>query len=243
MDGLDFFNPSDGGESYDPAAFERFKEQVKKNGQFVAAMQRDEKKKKKKEDALAQIILAFIKANKNSGLMVIVSELLEQNIPASFILAIIVLGNPEIRTAIDQHEKEQLALESGEKDFPMSSRPALPALNEEQQATEFSLVARFNDSTIPLKIKLALDEWGVGIFQAGTSQPFKILETVLDKTGHVKNVVIEACATVLQSYLTVSDEATFASRGHESFVSFGEFVMRGIMQKLKDQVENQKQLN
>lgn len=247
MDGLDFFSPTEGGESYDPAAFERFKEQVKKNAQFVAALQKDEKKKKKKEDALAQILLQFIQANQNSELMVIVAELLEQNIPASFILALIVLGNDDIKQAILAHEEReaQLALAAGEFPEPKEGGPEKrdPLSGREMVTSEFSLVSRFTSATISLEIKIALDEWGIGIYQAGTSQPFRILETVLDKEGHVKEIVSKATATVMQHFLVEKDPNTFRARGFSTFFSFSEFMLKSVLQKLKEQIENQKQLN
>ncbi len=246
MDGSEFFSPSEGGESYDPAAFERFKEQIKKNAQFVAAMQKDEKKKKKKEDALAQILLKFIQANQHSGLMIIVAELLEQNIPASFVLALIVLGNEDIRLAILEHEEReaQLALAAGEFPEAQAGGPEKrdPLSGREMVTSEFSLVSRFTSATISLEIKIALDEWGIGIYQAASGQPFRILETVLDKEGLVKEIVSKACATVMQNFLVEKDPATFRPRGFSTFFSFSEFLLKGILQKLKEQIENQKQL-
>ncbi len=247
MDGLDFFSPTEGGESYDPAAFERFKEQIKKNAQFVAAMQKDEKKKKKKEDALAQILLKFIQANQHSELMVIVAELLEQNIPASFILALIVLGNEDIKQAIIEHENQEarLALAAGEFPEVSANGPEKrdPLSGREMVTSEFSLVSRFSSAAISLDIKIALDEWGLGIYQAGASQPFRIIETVLDKEGLVKEIVSKACATVMQHFLVEKDPLTFRPRGFSTFFSFSEFMIKGILQKLKEQIEGQKQLN
>lgn len=245
MDGLDFFSPTEGGESYDPAAFERFKEQVKKNGQFVAALRKSEQKQKKKEDALAQILLQFIQANQNSALMILVSRLLEENIPASFILAIIILGNEEIKQAVREHEEREarLALAGGEQPIPSIFSQQDIVHDTAVASSQFSLMNRFSNATISLTIKIALDEWGVGIYQAASGQPFRVLETLLDKQGLLKNIVIDASANVLHSFLVSQDSALFGSRGYTSFFSFCEFMLKGILQKLKEQIENQKQLN
>lgn len=246
MDGSEFFQPSEGGESYDPAAFERFKEQVKKNGQFVAAIRKDEARKKKKEDALAQILLRFIQANQNSELMLLVSRLLEENIPASFILALIVLGNDYIKAAIKEHEMKQEMIEA--ERISDNNLPAVGGAQSEDltpvQAPvgEFAVSVRLSDASLPIAIRVAMDEWSSGIFNAGTTQPFRILETVLDKEGLVKGVAIEAAAFVLHEFLVKTDEATFGQRGREAYLGFSEFMLKGIMKKLKEQIENQKQI-
>lgn len=224
MDGLDFFNPSEGGESYDPAAFERFKEKIKKNAAFIAALRKGEQKQKQKEDRLAKILQKFIQSNQRTGIVMLVSRLLEENIPASFILSIIILGNEEMKIEI---EKEQLML-------PESPAPTTAV------KTDFSLITGFEDHSLPLKLKVEIDTWGKGIIEAGSGIPFRVLETSLDKEGNVKKPVIDCAANVLSDFIEMHKGPQIA---YETFYSFCEFLMKGVMKRLQKQIENQKELN
>lgn len=222
MSDLEFFNPSEGGESYDPAAFERFKEKIKKNAAFIAAARKSEQKQKQKEDRLAKILLKFIQTNQKSGILMLAAKLLEENIPPSFILAIILLGNEEVQLEL----KRETQLEA-------------PQIEAPKAAAEFSLATRFADSSLPLKVKAEIDEWGKGILEAGSAVPFRVLETALTADGQIKRIVIDCAANVLDDFLAQNGakEITF-----DACFSFCEFLMQGVMQRLQKQIENQKEL-
>lgn len=235
MSDLDFFNPSEGGESYDPAAFDRFKEKVKKNAAFMAAARKDERRQKKKEDRLAQILVAFIKSNQRSGILLLASRCLEENIPASFILSIILLGNKEMQEQVQAELKKLAAPESeGESE-------ALPQLPAQKEASEFSLITQFDaqDHSVPIAIKVQIDEWGKSIFEAGSAAPFRVLETSIDKEGNMKKVMIDLCANVLSDFVEAQAGPVQA---YDTYFSFSEFLLRGVMNALQKQVENQKEL-
>lgn len=223
MSDLEFFNPGEGGESYDPAAFERFKEKIKKNAKFIAALHKGEQKQKKKEDRLAKILLKFIQTNQKSGILMLAAKLIEENIPASFVLSIIILGNEEVRAEI---QKENL-------DLPQISAP------QTAEKTDFSLITGFVDQSLPLKIKAEIDSWGKGIIEAGLAVPFRVLETVLNKEGNVKKVVIDCAANVLDDFLTNANQPQIA---YDTCFSFCEFLIKGVMRRLQKQIENQKEL-
>lgn len=232
MSDFESFNPGEGGESYDPAAFERFKEQVKKNAAFIAAARKGEQKQKQKEDRLAKILLKFIQSNQKSGILMLAARLLEENIPASFILSIILLGNEEVQAELRKEaEANRLQLPAGETQA--SPQPPSEAPNE------FSLMARFNDASLPLKVKAEIDAWGKGIFEAGSPIPFRVLETALAPDGNLKKPVIDCAANVLDDFFA---ENGFAEIEYDNCFSFCEFFMRAVMSKLKQQIENQKEL-
>lgn len=230
MSDLEFFNPGEGGESYDPAAFERFKEQIKKNAAFVAAMRKGEQKQKQKEDKLAKILLKFIQTNQKQGILLLAAKLLEENIPPSFILSVIILGNEDLKKEL-QNAQEAPA---GSADV-RKIETAVPVANE------FSLMASFTDKTLPLKLKIEIDEWGKGIFEAGSAVPFRVLETATDKEGKIKRVLIDCTANVLQDFMESNGQAGEAV--YDTFFSFCEFLIKGIFKKLREQLENQKELN
>lgn len=225
MGDFEFFNPSEGGESYDPKAFERFKEQVKKNAAFIAAARKGEQKQKQKEDRLAKILLKFIQTNQKSGILMLAAKLLQENIPASFILSIIILGNDEIRIELEKEAKADV--------------PQLEPGIQEPQKTEFSLMARFSDSSLPLKMKAEIDAWGRNIFETGSAVPFRILETALTKEGTIKQIVIDCAANVLDDYLAQNELAHIS---YDACFSFCELFMKSVMKRLQEQIQNQKEL-
>ncbi len=234
MSDFESFSPGSASESYDPAAFERFKEQIKKNAAFMAAARKGEQKQKQKEDRLAKILLKFIQGNQKSGILLLAAKLLEENIPASFVLSIIILGNEELK------KETELALPQGEAGAIFATL-ALPPSAPNAMPSEFSLMPKFENHALPLALKAAIDEWGIGIFEAGSSAPFRVLETALTKEGSIKNVVINCTAHVLGDFLEVSNAQPLPA--HETLYSFCEFLMRGVMKQLQHQIENQKELN
>ena len=94
---LESFLGLDGGEGMDEGAFEAFKEKMRAAAAQIAAIKKEEKKARKKEDELLKILLKFVKSSHNTELVLLISRCLEQNIPAHFILSIVVLGNEEIQ--------------------------------------------------------------------------------------------------------------------------------------------------
>lgn len=225
MDGSEFFMPSEAGESYDPAAFERFKQQVQANAAFVAALRKGEQRQKQKEDRLFQILLKFIQSNQKSNIVMLVTRLLEENIPASVILAIIVLGNEQLQKEVDESVPQLVAGESVQAST--------------QKNPTMSITETLSDSSIPLRAKIAIDQWVSGIWETSSAIPFRVLETVLDKAGDVKKVVIACSANVLNDYMESMPEV---KGDYEVYMKFCEFLLRGIITNLKKQIENQKEL-
>lgn len=168
------------------------------------------------------------------------AKLLEENIPPSFILSIIILGNEEIEREL----KKEAAAE-----MPQLLAPAAPGTADfdpraadagQTQTSEFSLITRFSDESVPLVLKVKIDAWGKNIFEAGSAIPFRVLETALDKTGNIKQVVIDCAANVLSDFWETSTPAK--AFDYDTFFSFCEFLMKGIMKQLQKQIENQKEL-
>ncbi len=238
MGDLEFFNPSEGGESYDPAAFERFKEKAKKNAKFIAAIKKQEQKQKKKEDELFKILMKFFQTHTKPGILLLAARLLEQNVPPSFVLAVLLLGNEELKKEAgnflglpEPEKKEGSAAGGSPSEAPPKSTPEVHS--------EFSLIANFSDKTIPLKVKAEIDIWGKTLLEAATANPFRLIETILEKNGKIKPITIDCMANVMQDYLEHAGVEDFA---YESMYSFCEFLARGILQKIRYDIENRKLL-
>ena len=84
MSDMEFFSPGEAGESYDPAAFERFKQQMKASAAFIAAARKSEQKQKEKEDKLAKILLKFIQTNQKSGILMLARKIDGRKYSAEF---------------------------------------------------------------------------------------------------------------------------------------------------------------
>lgn len=224
---LDFFQPSEGGESYDPAAFERFKEQMQRNAAFIAAAKQSEQRQKQKEDRLAAILLKFIKNNQKSAILILASKLLEENIPASVILSIIILGNEEVQREI----KAEIARAE-------TSLQAEAGISNEQNI-DTALIPKITDHQIPPHLRVEIDAWARGIFDAASAGPFQLLATALDKQGNVKQIMIDCAANILEDFL---EHAGGKNLPYDTYFSFCEFLMKGMMQRVRQQIENQKEL-
>lgn len=226
------FRPGEGGESSDPAAFERFKEQMKKNAAFIAASKKGEQKQKQKEDRLAKILLKFIQGNKKSSILMAAAKLLEENIPPSFVLSIIVLGNEELQRETEEELKRLITgAEHGSGPEPET---------EEPQYNEFAIATRFANNALPIKLKAEIDDWARGIFEAGSSTPFNTIKTVITDEGLVKKVVIDCGVHVLTDFFETNNGPHVT---YDQFFGFCELLFRGVMKRLKEQIENQKNLN
>src|SRR5260221_3590095 len=92
-----FFSNDNRSEGMDPAAFERFKERMAAAAAQLKALQKQEQKQKKKEDELVKILLRFIQTGTRRDIMILVSRLLEQNIPAGFIVSLLLISNEDIQ--------------------------------------------------------------------------------------------------------------------------------------------------
>lgn len=238
MDGLESFFGMDAGEGMDEAAFEQFKERMKANRAHIQALKKGEQKQKKKEDKLVHIILKFIKGRKKSDLVLLVSRVLEQNMPAAFILAIILLGDEEIQDEVGIHlrlpkeqEKEFARLEA-----KMTEEKILAEQDQRQTAlTEFDAIKR----VLPLKIKIALDLWGRGIFEAASAYPYKTLRTALNHEKKISPNLIKLTAHVLFDYF----EDNEVEAEYKPVESFCHFSLKGILAKVREKIKEQKELD
>ncbi|MCH8049759.1 ATP-dependent Clp protease proteolytic subunit [Patescibacteria group bacterium] len=98
MSDLDLFGGLDaGGDTFDAAAFEKFKERMKQAAAQLKALQKQEKRQKQTEDELIRILVKFIKTGKKRDILLLVIRLLEMNVPAGFIVSLLLISNPDIQ--------------------------------------------------------------------------------------------------------------------------------------------------
>lgn len=189
MSDFEAFSGADAGaEGSDPAAFERFKERMKAASAGLAAAQAGEQKARKKEDELIKILLKFIKSNQKHDQLMLVVRLLEENIPASFIVSLLLISNKAIQEELGikllAHETESGQTGANQN----TAHGTLPT-------------AHFKEETLPPRIKNAIDSWLSEIAKRASENPDKILETVKDKEGTIKLPVIQLTVFSLRDFL------------------------------------------
>lgn len=232
---LDSFIGLDQGDGMSESAFEAFKERMKAAAAQIAAIKREEGKQKKKEEELLKILLKFVKSSSKKDLTLLISRVLEQNIPANFILAIILLGNDDIQAQVGKY----LMLQSGEQQ-----------VSDEKSLIFFSE----KDDTMPLKIKIEVDNWIKNMLSQAEETPQKLLKTGYDmemieipsefgepkieEKKTPKHVIIQLIAFVLRDFL----EQNKITEPYKKLFEFSSFIFAGILNKTQEGLDNRKLL-
>ena len=214
---LESFINLDGGEGMSEAAFEALKQRMKAASAQIAAIKKEEKKQKKKEDELIKVLLKFIKTSHKTELVLLISRCIEQNIPANFILSVIVLGNEDIQKEIGNY----LMLKAKEDEGK-----SLIFFGGENKA-------------MPLKLKIEIDRWIKNMLSQAQDRPQKLLKTAFeydDEEKILKNVLLQLASFVLRDFLEQNNE----EEEYEKLISFSKFILKGILNKTEEFLENQK---
>lgn len=247
MSDLESFGALDGGEGLDPAALERFNEQMRENAAHIAALQKAQAAQQQQEDKLVKIILKFIRTSQKKELVVLVTQLLEQNVPAGFILSLIVLGNEDIQ------EEAGIKLSLPEEDMRRLSAGALEANSrlqtvtaDKDDATASAKIILFNSdfSTLPLKVRIAIDLWSKNILAAGLGNPNKVLDSVYlpgmrgesetpDGEVYIKDIVVKTAVFVVYEFM----HANRVEGKRSEIYDFCLLLLKGIFEKIEESLK------
>ncbi len=251
MNGLDSFFGLDQPEGAISAEKVReYKARMQRNQKAMAAARQQEQRQKKKETNLAAILLRFIQTSQHGDMTALLSRCLEENIPAVFLLAVIMLGNEALQKELG------IQLEASDEPESSGSTPA-PALAESVEAQE-DLESLENPETkgalvlfgqtnhaFPLKMRMTVDLWGKNIWEAISPIPERMFKTacVLSDPSQAdpkpKETVTQLATIVLRDYFT----ANRFNAPLESLNNFSIFFMTGLFKRLKEQIKNQQQLS
>ena len=223
---LESFIGGESGEGMSEGALESLREKMKAAQAQIAAIQKEEKKHKKKDDELVKILLKFVKNSQKKDLVLLISRVIEQNIPANFILAIILLGNEEIQEEIGKF----LFLPGAEEG--LSNEKALVFFTEE-------------DQSLPLKIKIELDTWIKNLLFQANETPQKLLKTAYKvefieeeeeekEVKTIKKVLIQLITFIIRDYL----EQNKVTESFTKLSNFAEFITSGILTKTQENIDN-----
>jgi len=225
---LEQFFGFDAGEGMSEQAFEAFKEKMAAAAAQIAAIKKEESKQKKKEEELIKILLKFVKTSQKKELVLLVSRALEQNMPANFILAIILLGNEEIEREIGGY----LSLQAGRHENGQAGESST-------ESQEKAMIFFREDESLPLKIKIDLDFWMKGLLFQAEENPQKLVNTSYDiEQKTIKVVLIQLVAHILRDFL----EGKNMPANYDNLLEFAEFTIKGILEKAEEGLKNRKLL-
>lgn len=236
---LESFIGFDSNEPMSESAFEALKERMRQAQAQIAAIKKEENKQKKKEVELIHVLLKFIQSSQKKDLVLLVSRVLEKNLPANFVLAVILLGNRDIQNEVGQ--------------FLMLKGP------ENETENSKSLVFFQEDQTLPLKAKIELDQWLKTLLYQAEESPHKFIKSVYSvEKFKIKNeedyfsseVRYKTIKKLQESLIKLISYVTkdFLSQmqineSTERSDQFAEFILAGIVKKTEELLENRNLLS
>ncbi|MCA9373967.1 MAG: hypothetical protein R3B71_02335 [Candidatus Gracilibacteria bacterium] len=221
MSDFESFGGFDAGrESFDPAAFERFKERMKAAAAQLKAIQKQEKKQKKSEDELIKILIKFIKTGKNKEILLLVSRLLEMNAPAAVIVGLLLISNPDI-----QQQLGLALLPSGETEKQVSQQANLPDLY-------------IGGAMLPLKVKIAMVSWVNEINKKVNDHPHRTIKTLIDENDQVHLTAVQLGSFCLRDFL----EEQGVPHEYDQLKEFVRFFLSDIIGKAREELKNRKEI-
>ncbi len=226
------------------AAFEALRERMAAAAAQIAAIKKEEGKQKKQEDELLKILLKFVKTSSKTDLVLLISRVLEQNIPANFILSIIVLSNPEIHAEVGHFKVLDHAGSTAGADDATPQKNALVFFNS-------------NDDTLPLKVKIELDNWMKNLLLQAEENPQKLIKTAYEiemrelpkewdfedpkyeRIERVQPILVQIITSVMREFL----EQNNITEPFEKLYDFAKFIITGILNKTKENLDGRKLLH
>lgn len=153
--------------------------------------------------------------------MVLIARLLERNVPAVFILSIVVLGNEEF---FEEEEGRQVLLE-GQKLQSETDGKSLAFFDREQ--------------VLPLELKIKIDAWMKNVFSQALEHPHRLLKTVFDEEDVLILPLIQISAFILRDFMEKYDQKA----DYNQLKEFCDFFLNGIMKEVRQKIKETKELN
>lgn len=171
-------------------AAEKFREQMRKSAAAAKAIGAHQTQQKKKEDKLAKIFVKFLQSKAKSDLIFLVVRLMEENVPGAFILAILLVSDPELEKDLEVDlSKHAKLMEAKIKEGTVST-----------EVTGTALTLNIDDQTLPQNIKAELNAWGEEIIKAGLLMPRKTMASILTSDDKLKSIVLDLLVYSLDEY-------------------------------------------
>lgn len=220
MGDFESFGGFESGKGVDAASFEKFKERIKAAAAQIKALKKSEQKQRKKEGKLIKILLRFVKTSKKQDIMVLIVRLLESNVPAVFILSIVMLGNEEY---FDDAEGKKVLLE-GDK------------LKDEDDGKTLAFFDR--ERVLPLEVKIKIDAWMKNVLSQALEHPHRLLKTVYDEDEVLILPLLQLSSFILRDYLEEHNQKP----KYEILKEFSKFFLNGVMKEVEQKLKKTKEL-
>lgn len=258
---LDSFTGFDAGEGMSEAAFEAFKEKMRAAAAQIAAIKKEEGKQKKKEEELHKVLLKFIQHSHKRDLALLISRALEQNLPANFILAIILLGNEDIQREVGKYimlqggDSEKVAAEQVGSEKLAAGNPGNSQTGSANAVSGDGLIFFDQaDQSLPLKIKIEVDNWIKNILFQAQENPQKLVKNAYDiqmielesestfdepkyeQKKEIKPILVQLPTFILRDFL----EQNKIDEPYSKLAEFSRFIIDGILVKVGEMLENMK---
>lgn len=227
-----FFGADTGGESIDPAAFERFKQRMQAAAAQLQAQKKQEQKQKQTEDELIRILMRFIHSGQRQDLLLLILALLERNVPASFILSLLLISHPQL-----QQELKVSLLPSGSetKDrHPQEYNNAVMPMQNETLLPDYPL----GNEVLPLKIKIAITQWLEEITRRIEEKPHRIINTAMEN-GVLVTPAIQLSVFCLRDFL----EEQKVNCDYQQLKAFMTYMLNDIISRIAQKLSEQEKLN
>ena len=219
-----------GANAMDPAAFEKFKERMAAAAAQLKAMQIGEQKARKTEDELVKILRKFIQTGTKTEILMLVVKLLEDNVPAGFIVSILLISNPQMQ--------QELGIQMLPPPKEEAHHEVTKAIQEVEEKASTLPDHYIGHHVLPLRIKIAIDNWIHQIMKRGQEHPHRVLKTVIDPEWIIRLPLLQLATFCLRDFLETEGIET----KYELLKEFMDLMLDGILKKLKEQTQTVKEL-
>lgn len=163
---------------------EKFQAQIKSDQAALQALYKEEKKSKQKDAAVATSIAQFLQDEQFTHIALLVAKLVAKDTPSHFLLALLAL--------IDEQTKAALYEKFAEVGIEVADNGTF----EIQLSEEKALTQSMNP-----EVKAEVDAWVYHLFQAGSIQPSRILQSLVSEGGDIDLALTQLTTFVLQHFL------------------------------------------
>ncbi|MDP3976341.1 MAG: hypothetical protein Q8P95_05510 [bacterium] len=200
---------SGGGVKVSEAAAEAAAEDRRQARQAVKKQRGEEKKVKKREYKLAGIIEQFLRGkSRDDKLALLISRLVERNVPVSIVLAVLSLNYQEAIADLEDYLDEEAGILSDEEMDAVSA--------ESREIVQFGR-----------EMSQALSEWTKRIFTHASFRPMKAVLTLAHHHG-VDHGMVQLTALMIQHYFQgIGQEVEF-----ERMKEFSELFWKDALKRL-----------
>lgn len=174
-------------------SYRQFQQRMQAAASQIQAIRASEQKQKKKEDQLIKILLKFIQSSQHGTsedqIIELVSKLLGKNLPAAFILSLILLAYPEIQqeTGLLLPSTTEQTISSTTTNNDQNSSTTLPDL--------------YLQKTLPLKLKIDIQAWIGELFNQTQENQKKLRLHALTPSAEFLPEIPALAFQILQNYL------------------------------------------